>query len=73
MYKSVKDFSKSDNYTNYQLNIRDNHFTPEFKEKILSQNNEKSQFCFMDGPPFVTGNLHWGHLTIWGIKSSVIN
>ncbi len=73
MYKSVKDFSKSDNYTNYQLNIRDNHFTPEFKEKILSQNNEKSQFCFMDGPPFVTGNLHWGHLTIGAIKSSVLN
>ena len=74
MYTYVKDFSKSDNYTNYQLNIRDKYFTQQFKSKILTENQDKTEkFHFMDGPPFVTGNLHWGHLTIGAIKSSMLN
>lgn len=74
MYQSVKDFSKDIDYTNYQVKIRYEYFTSEFKSKILNQNIESSKiFRFMDGPPFVTGNLHWGHLTIGAIKSSVLN
>lgn len=30
-------------------------------------------FRFMDGPPFVTGNLHMGHLAIGSLKSAILN
>jgi isoleucyl-tRNA synthetase len=76
MYTSVKDFSTDIDYTNYQVFIRNEIFTSEYKSKILNQhnsNNNPNIFRFMDGPPFVTGNLHWGHLTIGAIKSSVLN
>jgi isoleucyl-tRNA synthetase len=73
MYKSVKDFSKSDNYENYQVAIREQFSNQKFKDSVLLKNNGKNYFRFMDGPPFVTGNLHWGHLTIGSIKSTVLN
>lgn len=37
----------------------------------ISRNGET--FDFMDGPPFVTGKLHMGHLAIGSIKSSYLN
>jgi isoleucyl-tRNA synthetase len=37
----------------------------------VSRNGEV--FDFMDGPPFVTGKLHMGHLAIGSIKSSYLN
>jgi len=40
-----------------------------------SKNSERygETFRFMDGPPFVTGNLHMGHLAIGSLKSSILN
>jgi isoleucyl-tRNA synthetase len=73
MLTAVKDFNKTDNYTNYQVTVLNENFTPEFKEKILNMNKDGEEFNFMDGPPFVTGNLHWGHLTIGSLKSSILN
>ena len=75
MHTAVKDFNKTDNYTNYQVSVLNDKFTPEFKEAILNmnQNQDGNTFNFMDGPPFVTGNLHWGHLTIGALKSSILN
>jgi isoleucyl-tRNA synthetase len=37
----------------------------------ISRNGER--FDFMDGPPFVTGKLHMGHLAIGAIKSAFLN
>ena len=76
MKKVVKDFDTSDNYTNYQVKVLRDKFTPEFKQQILNMHNDSTSdydFNFMDGPPFVTGNLHWGHLTIGSIKSTILN
>jgi isoleucyl-tRNA synthetase len=73
MHTAVKDFNKTDNYTNYQVTVLNEKFTPEFKEAILNMNKDAKPFNFMDGPPFVTGNLHWGHLTIGALKSSILN
>lgn len=73
MLTAVKDFNKTDNYTNYQVTVLNENFTPEFKDKILNMNKDGEKFNFMDGPPFVTGNLHWGHLTIGSLKSSILN
>jgi isoleucyl-tRNA synthetase len=76
MFTAVKDFNKTDNYTNYQVKVLNNKFTQEFKDAILDANKDETSnntFNFMDGPPFVTGNLHWGHLTIGAIKSSILN
>lgn len=39
--------------------------------KLTNNNNQK--FVLMDGPPFVSGSLHLGHLSISNIKSTVFN
>ena len=41
--------------------------------KIYDISRNGSIFDFMDGPPFVTGKLHMGHLAIGSIKSSFLN
>ena len=34
--------------------------------------NSKNEFNFMDGPPFVSGNLHVGHVAVGSIKDAVL-
>jgi len=41
-------------------------------KKILDAHKDAPEFVFMDGPPFVSGNLHIGHLAVSYIKSSVL-
>lgn len=33
----------------------------------------KPQFRFMDGPPFITGNLHLGHVLVSVLKRTILN
>lgn len=40
---------------------------------IYDESRNGETFDFMDGPPFVTGKLHMGHLAIGSIKSSMLN
>lgn len=40
---------------------------------IYNNTRNGKTFDFMDGPPFVTGKLHMGHLAIGSIKSSYLN
>ncbi len=40
---------------------------------IYDESRNGETFDFMDGPPFVTGKLHMGHLAIGSIKSSILN
>ncbi len=40
---------------------------------IFDNSRNNKTFDFMDGPPFVTGKLHMGHLAIGSIKSSYLN
>lgn len=43
-------------------------------EKLVEKNKDGSQFNFIDGPPFVSSaSLHFGHLMVSAIKSSIIN
>lgn len=43
-------------------------------QKVLDQNVEGETYRFMDGPPFVSSeNLHFGHLHVGYIKSSILN
>jgi isoleucyl-tRNA synthetase len=58
------------NFVSYQSNI-----SKDFDEmyKIYDVSRNGNQFRFMDGPPFVTGNLHLGHLAIGSIKSCILN
>ena len=59
-----------DTFSSYQTEI-----LPKFNEmyKIYDISRNGDIFDFMDGPPFVTGNLHMGHLAIGSIKSSILN
>lgn len=41
--------------------------------KIMQKNKDKPQFDFIDGPPFVSGNLHPGHIAVGSFKSAVFN
>jgi isoleucyl-tRNA synthetase len=41
-------------------------------EKMVSRDTDESYFI-CDGPPFVSGNLHMGHLSISVIKSTLFN
>jgi len=40
---------------------------------IYDNSRNGQTFDFMDGPPFVTGKLHMGHLAIGSIKSAYLN
>lgn len=60
-----------DSFAAYQSNV---DFDGMFKIYDVSRHNTSEEiFRFMDGPPFVTGNLHMGHLAIGTIKSSILN
>ena len=47
--------------------------------KLLKQSNNQAnnqpmkKFNFMDGPPFVSGKLHYGHVAVGSYKSAVCN
>ena len=40
--------------------------------KIYDINNYTKQFIFIDGPPFCSGKLHIGHMSISAIKSTLL-
>jgi isoleucyl-tRNA synthetase len=44
-----------------------------YKIYNVNRSDDNVPFRFMDGPPFCTGNLHMGHLSIGSIKSTVLN
>lgn len=40
---------------------------------LLIKQKSDTKFVLMDGPPFVSGSLHMGHLSISNIKSTIFN
>ena len=36
-------------------------------------NEDGKKYIIIDGPPFVSGNLHCGHAVVSGIKSTIFN
>ncbi len=40
-------------------------------ERLIEKNKMASEFIFIDGPPFVSGNLHQGHAAVSAIKSAI--
>lgn len=43
------------------------------RDKNQQKNKNAKTFKFMDGPPFVSGTLHYGHLAVGSYKSAVCN
>lgn len=39
--------------------------------RMIAKNKGKPEYVFMDGPPFVSGNLHPGHVAVGSAKSAV--
>ena len=40
-------------------------------EKSIKERNETMAYKFFDGPPFASGNPHYGHLLAWSIKDTI--
>ena len=40
-------------------------------QRMVEKNKGKLEFVFMDGPPFVSGNLHPGHIAVGSAKSAI--
>ena len=40
-------------------------------EKSIKKRNEAMTYKFFDGPPFASGNPHYGHLLAWSIKDTI--
>jgi len=72
-YNAVNDFDPSIGYVDFQDKMSLVWDQSKLQQQIKDKTKDYPEFNFMDGPPFVTGNLHWGHLTIGAIKSSVNN
>lgn len=55
----------------YEENVK-NHWEQIDLMSLLKNKNTR-EFGFVDGPPFVSGNLHYGHIAVGGYKSTVCN
>lgn len=42
-------------------------------KKVEGDGDPEKLYRFMDGPPFVSGDPHIGHLAVWSMKSMVLN
>ena len=40
-------------------------------KKTLEKNKNNKKFTFYDGPPFATGNPHYGHILAGSIKDTI--
>ncbi len=67
-------FNDDSTYSAHEQNIMQKWTREDTYKKTLEKNKNGPQFTFMDGPPFVSSNcLHFGHLMIGFLKSSVLN
>ncbi len=40
--------------------------------KTLEKNKDKEEYVFFDGPPFMSGSVHFGHVAISYLKDSIL-
>jgi isoleucyl-tRNA synthetase len=40
-------------------------------DKIIKASKERSEVVFLDGPPFATGTMHYGHMLVSTVKDSI--
>lgn len=64
MSKTISEVNSKPNFSNLEDNM--NVFWKENKifEKSIEQKEEEKRFSFVDGPPFVSGMPHYGHLLV---------
>jgi isoleucyl-tRNA synthetase len=71
---NIKQMEDDHTYSKHETNIMNYWKDKQIYEKITDKNKDGEQFHFMDGPPFVSSNsLHFGHLMIGFLKSTVLN
>ena len=69
-------FEQLDNDTSYQTHekpVQEYWDTIKIYDLMRDKGNGKEKFNFVDGPPFVSGSLHYGHIAVGAYKSSVCN
>ena len=60
----------------YNISEQENQICQEWIDnqifkKTLEKNKENNKFTFYDGPPFATGNPHYGHILAGSIKDTI--
>uniref|UniRef100_A0A6C0EBY6 isoleucine--tRNA ligase n=1 Tax=viral metagenome TaxID=1070528 RepID=A0A6C0EBY6_9ZZZZ len=56
---------------NIEKNISNFWKNNNIREKIVEQKKDSPKWIFLDGPPFVNGNPHHGHLLVSSIKDTM--
>ncbi len=60
-------------YTEHEKNIVSKWIKIDLYEQMTEKKDETQKIIIMDGPPFVSGSLHPGHITVSSIKSAIFN
>jgi isoleucyl-tRNA synthetase len=70
MFTQLLDTMYSGTYEKSQLEYWD---TIDLSKKVENAGDPNKLYRFMDGPPFVSGDPHLGHLAVWSMKSTTLN
>ena len=71
---NIKQIEEDSSYNKHETKIMKYWKDNDTYNKIVNKNMTGENFHFMDGPPFVSSNsLHFGHLMIGFLKSTVLN
>lgn len=66
--KSVTTNWKSTNLVELEKHIINYWRTNKIPEKTINSTIDKHEIVFVDGPPFCTGNMHFGHVLVSTVK-----
>jgi isoleucyl-tRNA synthetase len=58
-------------YISHEVNIMEKWKEMNIYKSMVDKNKDSNEFIFMDGPPFVSGNLHPGHVAVSSAKSAI--
>lgn len=73
MAKQIPQLLDDKSYASHEKEIQEYWDSISIYSKIKSKSQSNPVFKFMDGPPFVSGSLHYGHLAVGSYKSSICN
>lgn len=67
----LKQLPDDSTYIAHEKECMDMWYDMNLYNKLIEKNKDSPAFIFMDGPPFVSGNLHSGHIAVFSVKSVV--
>jgi isoleucyl-tRNA synthetase len=65
--------SEDPTYSNHEQSQLLHWDSIDLMKKVDRMGDVQKLYRFMDGPPFVSGDPHLGHLAVWSMKSTTLN